>query len=166
MRVAQLYKFLKMADQETEVAYAMELPDVIVGQLAQWKDQFQYVDPEAVQQSLQAMLFPNGALALQHSMVKLISVVVAAAWLSCDARCVRFQLRREKRPRVSVRRTGSFTVNTRTNLRVIASVSLGVSSFLWSCLCVFFFNYFFASAQQYRGGSVEAYIDRLLFLHK
>lgn len=57
---SKLYKFLKMADAETETAYAMELPDDVVHSLQQWHDQFQYLDPVTVQQDIQKVLFPNG----------------------------------------------------------------------------------------------------------
>ena len=42
VRVSQLYKFLKNADSETEIAYAMELPGPVAQIIKHIKDQYAF----------------------------------------------------------------------------------------------------------------------------
>eukprot|EP00750_Incisomonas_marina_P015489 INCI18334.2.p1 GENE.INCI18334.2~~INCI18334.2.p1 ORF type:complete len:355 (+),score=72.74 INCI18334.2:333-1397(+) len=57
---AKLYKFLKNADSETEIAYAMELPGPVAQIIKHIKDQFELSDVVEVQQQLHDLLFPQG----------------------------------------------------------------------------------------------------------
>lgn len=57
---AKLYKFLKNADGETDIAYGMELPDDVAQTLRRFKEQYEFSNVEQVQQQLHDLLFPQG----------------------------------------------------------------------------------------------------------